>query len=110
LISCIAAHARHLSHSVLEPVVEPDLADTRAVAREESALCRVDAVVARVGVGDDLARIVARFQDLANELVEAELLGPAISTMPFSGGLTATRPTPLATSSAAMGWKSAGGR
>ena len=35
--------------------------------------------------------------------------GPAISTMPFTGGPTETRPSAPATSSAAMGWMSAGG-
>ena len=35
--------------------------------------------------------------------------GPAISTMPFTGAPTETRPSAPATSSAAMGWMSAGG-
>ena len=35
--------------------------------------------------------------------------GPAISTMPLTGEPTAIRPSALATSSAAMGWMSAGG-
>ena len=35
--------------------------------------------------------------------------GPAISTMPLAGRPTATSPTALATSSAAIGWISTGG-
>src|SRR5258705_10862158 len=36
--------------------------------------------------------------------------GPAISTVPFAGGPTAILPTALATSSAAIRWKSTGGK
>ena len=69
----------------------------------------VDAEVARLRVGDDLARIVARGSDAADELVEAELLGSGDLDDAVQRRPTATRPTALATSSAAMGWISAGG-
>ena len=60
---------------VSQPVVEPGVADLRVIAGEEGALADRDAVVGRVRVGDHLARIVARGERVADELVEAELLG-----------------------------------
>src|SRR4051812_16914091 len=60
---------------LLRPFFEPRLGDPRVLSGEERALARVDAEVARLRVGDDLARIVGRFQHVADELVEAELFG-----------------------------------
>src|SRR5437764_8454216 len=91
-----------------EPVVETGVAEAGVILGDEGVFARRDAEVARVRIGDDLARIVALLQYPTDELVEAELFGPAISTMPFTGGPTTTRASALATSSAAMGWMSAG--
>jgi hypothetical protein len=94
---------------LLEPVAEAGIGHARIGAGEERPLARVDAEIGRLRIGDDLARIVAPRQHATDQLVEAELLGPATSTVPLSGSPTDTRPPALATSSAAIGWMSAGG-
>jgi hypothetical protein len=76
---------------------------------EEGALPHRDAVVAHVRVGDHLATIVARLQRAADELVEAELFGARDLRNPIQRRYDGDRATPLATSSAAIGWMSAGG-
>lgn len=53
---------------------------------DKSAFVQLGAVVGRVGIGDDLAGVVALAQCVSDEFVEVELLGPAISMMPFTGG------------------------
>src|SRR5947209_19368624 len=60
---------------VPEPVVETGIAEAGVIRGEKGVFARGDAEVARVGVGDDLARIVALLQYRTDELVEAELFG-----------------------------------
>src|SRR5436305_5553544 len=80
-ISCMAAFGgrcgvkRPGRVGVAEPLLETDFAEARSVPWKECAFTRGDAEVARVWVGDDLARIVALLQHTADELVESELVG-----------------------------------
>src|SRR4051794_27033066 len=62
------------ARGLAEPVLESCRAEERAVLRKQGALARRDAEVARLWVGDDLAGIVARFEDTTNEFIEPELL------------------------------------
>ncbi len=75
---------------------------------DQSALVDFDAKVAGRWVRNYCARVVMGTEALKNEFVEAELLRPGTSTIPFTGEPTAIRPTAVATSSAAMGWMSTG--
>ena len=61
---------------LFEPVRETRLVEPRVIARNECALANRHAVVARVRVGDNLARIVACAQTLSDEFVKPELFGP----------------------------------
>ena len=56
-----------------EPVLEPRLPELGVLAREQAGVARRGAEVARVGVDDHMARVVA--QGLADELVERDRLG-----------------------------------
>src|SRR5262249_48850570 len=60
-----------------KPVVEPDVAELRFVAREERAFVESGAEVARVSVDDHFAWVVARSKDALEESVEVERFGPA---------------------------------
>jgi len=62
-------------YGMSEPVRETRLVESRAIARKECALAQLHAVIARVRVSDNLARIVAWAQALSDELVKTELFG-----------------------------------
>src|SRR6185295_9617292 len=62
--------------ALLVPVAEAGVGQARAGGGEERTLARVDAEVARLRIGDDLARVAGRRQHAADELVEPERLGP----------------------------------
>src|SRR6185437_14706217 len=72
----LPAHAGFGSRGAVKPVREVRLAELCPVEGNEGALPGHRAVEARARVGDHLARIVARAQPLADEVVEAELFGP----------------------------------
>ena len=54
-----------------EPVLEPDLALWRVVARNECALVHFDAVVAPARVRDHFTRVVPRAESPPDQFVEA---------------------------------------
>jgi hypothetical protein len=89
---------------------ETGLAESRAIAGKEGPLANLYAVVTRLRVCDNLARILVCGQVLPGEFIETKLFRPPTSTVPFTGEPVVIRPTALATSSAAMGWISAVGR
>src|SRR3954451_16739686 len=57
-----------------EPLVEGDLAELGVRAGHEGPLAQPHAVVRRLLVGDDLARVALRGEALAHQLVQPELL------------------------------------
>lgn len=59
-----------------EPVLEARLAESRVIAGNKCALAQLGAVVARVRVSDNFARIVTCADALPDEIVETELFGP----------------------------------
>src|SRR4051812_18375406 len=70
----------------LEPVVEADLAQLRALGGDERRVVdRVVAVVQGVRVADDRARVVAGRERLPDELVHAEPLRAADLDDPVHG-------------------------
>src|SRR5207248_10265730 len=58
---------------LFQPLLEARFGDPRVAPGEKGALTRRDSEVARLRVGDDLARIVLSLQQATGELVEAEL-------------------------------------
>src|SRR5579871_3885113 len=98
-----------VGHRRAQPILEPDLADSRVSGRNQGQFAKFCAEISRIWVGDHFARIIASEQTLADKLVEVKSLGPATSTTPFSGLPVATFATEAATSSAAMGWMNTGG-
>src|SRR5260370_20133 len=61
---------------MFEPVRETRLAEPRVIARNECALAKLHAVVARVRVSDNLARILVCGQALPDEFIETKLFRP----------------------------------
>src|ERR1700731_1142355 len=61
---------------MFEPVRETRLAEPRVIARNECALAKLHAVVARVRVSDNLARIFVCGQALRDEFIETKLFRP----------------------------------
>src|SRR5262245_9351219 len=59
-----------------EPLLEAGLAEAGVAVGDEAARAELGTVVARAGVGDHLAPVVARAQGPSDDLVEAEPLGP----------------------------------
>src|SRR5262245_66058439 len=59
---------------LLKPVVQPGLAQPGAIAGDERALGHGDAVVARGGIGHDLARVVGGREGSPNRPLERERL------------------------------------
>src|SRR4029077_18902749 len=62
---------------VFDPVRETHLAESRAIAGKESALAKLYAVVARVRVCDNLARILSCGKELPDEFIETKLFRPS---------------------------------
>jgi hypothetical protein len=92
-----------LEHRLAEPVQRRISPSRRLAGGNQGAIAELGAEVPRARVDDNLGRVVTREGVLPEQRIETELLGPATSTVPFSGAPTAIRPTVLATSSAAMG-------
>src|SRR3954471_17528768 len=65
-----------LQHRLEEPIVESDLAKSRAVSGNKRSFGELGAEITRVRIGDDVARIMPRGESLTDQLVEAELLRP----------------------------------
>src|SRR5689334_18443291 len=62
---------------LFEPVREARLAEARVIARNECALANLDAVVARVRVSDNVARILPCGKSLPGEFIEMKLFRPS---------------------------------
>ena len=60
---------------LIEPSFEASLAEPRVIAGHECSLLHLDAVVAGVRIGDNLARILACGQILPDEVAETKLFG-----------------------------------
>src|SRR5262245_866028 len=58
-----------------EPLVEPDVAESRLAPRNQRALTEFGPKVPRVRIGDNLAGIVVRGEAPTDQFVETELLG-----------------------------------
>ena len=89
--------------------VQSGLPETGAVSGHERALAHGDAVIARRRVGQDLRGSFAAASTRRMGSSNRNCSGPPISTMPFTGACAATRPTPAATSSDAIGWNRTSG-
>ena len=61
---------------MFDPVRETHLAESRPIAGKKCALAKLHAVVARVGVGDNLARILSSGKKLPDEFIETKPFGP----------------------------------
>ena len=79
----------------------------RVGAGQQLALVEFGTEVPGERVERHLAWVAPEPQLASHELLEPELLGPANSTTPFTGGPMATVSTAAAMSSAAIGWMSA---
>jgi hypothetical protein len=97
----------HCWASHLSKVISPQLG---ARTRHQRPLADPRPGVAGLLVGDHLARVALRREGLAHQLIQPELLRTADLTDPVQRLPTATRPTPAATSSEAIGWIRTGGR
>lgn len=61
---------------LFEPVREARLAQLRVIAGNECPVTQLHAVVTRVRVSDNLARIIARGQSSPDEFIETKLFWP----------------------------------
>jgi hypothetical protein len=93
-----------------EPGFKARLAESCVIARNQCSFADFRARVKRFWVRDDFAGIFEAARRLRTKSSRRNCSGPPISTIPFTGALTAILPTAVATSSAAIGWKSTGGR
>src|SRR5262245_56983206 len=64
-----------LENRLMQPLLEPDLAESRVAGRNQRTLAELGSEVPRVRVNDNLAMVVARGEALADQFVETELLG-----------------------------------
>src|SRR5262245_23312426 len=64
-----------LEHRLAEPLLQMYPAEPSAVARNQRALVELRTEVPRMRVNDNLARIIACAQPLADQVIETELLG-----------------------------------
>ena len=92
-----------LDGGLIQPFLKVNLAESRVIAWNQRTLAKFGPEISRVGVDDNVARVVTRAESLADQVVEAELFRAATSTVPFTGAPTAARPSAFATSSAAIG-------
>src|SRR5216684_1259130 len=69
--------ARRFRRGLSEPGFETGLAELRAIAGKECPLANVHAVVARLWVCDNLARILVCGEALPGELIETNLFRPS---------------------------------
>ena len=99
----LPGRSRALIYGLAEPRFETRLSESRVTAGSERGLAQLNAVVARLRIGNYLARILARSKISPDQFIDTKLFRTPISTVPFKGEPSATRHTPLATSSAAMG-------
>lgn len=93
-----------------EPVVETGRADARLAEGCERSIVKLGAEVARVGVGDDSARICLARRNRRTSSSSGTLSGPAISIVPLTGAPSVASATASATSSDMIGCNSAGDR
>lgn len=61
---------------MFEPVRETCLAEPRVIGRNECAFANLYAVIARVWVSDNLARIIPCGKSLPDEFIETKLFRP----------------------------------
>jgi hypothetical protein len=73
-----------------QPIFEPGLSELRALIGNECPLLHLDAVIAAVRVGDNLARILACGQAFPDDFIEMGPFRPPISTVPLMGWPGAT--------------------
>src|SRR5262245_15995790 len=64
-----------LENRLIQPLLEPDLAESRVAGRNQRTLAELGSEVPRVRVNHNLARVVACGQALTDQFVETELLG-----------------------------------
>jgi hypothetical protein len=72
-----SAHQRSSAprNGLIQPLLQTDLAESRVTRRNQRTLTEFGPEVARVGVGHNLAGIVALAQDMTDQLIETELFG-----------------------------------
>jgi hypothetical protein len=61
--------------SLIQPLLQADLAESRVAGRNQRALAEFCAEVPRVRVNDNFAGVVARAETLTDQFIETELLG-----------------------------------
>jgi hypothetical protein len=64
-----------LEDGLFQPLLQADLAESRAAAWNQRALAEFDPVVPRVRICDYAAGVVARAEGLTDQFIETEFLG-----------------------------------
>jgi hypothetical protein len=80
LICAIRGFPSLLKCRLPEPVLEADLAKSRVAGRNQRALAELGSEIPRVRVDDNLARVVACAEALADQVIETELSITAASS------------------------------
>ena len=106
----LPSRGRHLISGLAKPRFETRRSESRVTAGNEGGFAHLNAVVARLRVGNNLARILACGKSSPDQFIQTKLFRAPQFNGSIQGEPSATRHTAPATSSAAIGWMRADGR